>query len=513
MNESRLSLLVDSVLGVRHHDRRAYVTLPQVLADLGAGRDLEFTALRVHQQHGWYAFLVQLAALVAHRTDDADLDRPPDAWRDALLDLAGEAGADAWCLTVEGLERPAFFQTPVPEGSLDRYGRGSFNPDAMDVLITSKNYDVKQQQIRHPRPEHWIYMLVTLQTMEGFLGRGNYGIARMNGGFASRPALAAAPNLRWSDRFRRDVGVWLERRSDLIDESYGYRAEGGHALLWTLPWDGKESRPLTSCDPFFIEVCRRMRLVVHPGGRLEARTAPTDKAFLDASQNRGDTGDVWTPVGQDKAGTRALTVSGSGFSYNLISDLLFRGDHRLALATREDDGPEPIVVAQVLVRGQGKTEGYHERVLRIPEKVKRTLLNPVSRDALGELAKQRIERASDARRKVLRPALCALLQGGAKKLDFRDNRTRPWVDRLDKDVDAVFFEDLWADVDSDSDEANRNWDLRLKELAERQLDDAVESAPVPLAVQPRAVARATLMFSGLVRKHLPLALTPEKENA
>ncbi|MCP4664669.1 MAG: type I-E CRISPR-associated protein Cse1/CasA, partial [bacterium] len=168
---TRLSLLDDPVLGITRDGDRTTATLPGVLAALGAGRDLEFTALRAHQQHGWYAFLVQLGALVAHRSGEPGLDRPAEAWRQALLDLAAEdsaSGEDAWSLVVDDLSHPAFLQTPVPEGTLDLYKRSTLKPDALDVLITSKNHDVKQQQIREPRPEHWIYALVTLQTMEGF---------------------------------------------------------------------------------------------------------------------------------------------------------------------------------------------------------------------------------------------------------------------------------------------------------------------------------------------------------
>jgi CRISPR system Cascade subunit CasA len=49
-------------------------------------------------------------------------------------------------------------------------------------------------------PEHWFYALLTLQTMQGFLGAGNYGISRMNGGFASRPSVGLAPSDRWGMR-------------------------------------------------------------------------------------------------------------------------------------------------------------------------------------------------------------------------------------------------------------------------------------------------------------------------
>ena len=66
-------------------------------------------------------------------------------------------------------------------------------PDDLDVLVTSKNHDLKQTMALDCAVEDWIFALVNLQTMAGFLGSGNYGIARMNGGFSARVCLGLAP--------------------------------------------------------------------------------------------------------------------------------------------------------------------------------------------------------------------------------------------------------------------------------------------------------------------------------
>ena len=66
-------------------------------------------------------------------------------------------------------------------------------PDALDLLITSRNHDLKQAVARRADPEEWIFALVSLQTGEGFGGAANYGIARMNGGSSSRAMMALAP--------------------------------------------------------------------------------------------------------------------------------------------------------------------------------------------------------------------------------------------------------------------------------------------------------------------------------
>jgi len=497
-------LLRGPLFSLRDAGGRTTADLPGVLARLGAGADLEFVALRPHQAHPWHAFLVQLGALVCARTDDRDLARPADAWRDALLGLAVD---DAWCLVVDDVAKPAFMQVPVPGGEWPRYKPAAETPDDLDMLVTAKNIDVKQHSMVAARPEHWVYALVTLQTFQGYSGRGNYGVARMNSGFGSRPGLAAAPGLGWAERFARDVRVWLDGRDELLDPGYEY-ADGGHALLWTLDWNGKEPRvPLTACDPFFIEVCRRVRLV-DGGGKVGAYAAPSDSAFLDAKERLGDTGDVWTPVRATPSGPAALTVSPGGLTYRLLQDVLFGADWKRqpALRVHEEDGNHPVVVAQVMVRGQGKTEGYHERRIPVPEKGVGWLRSLEERPRLGDFAKARVERVGDVQKRILKPALCALLQGAPEDLNFRDDRPQPWLDRFDREVDAVFFIDLWRDfglvVDERPEAAAANWEKRLYRLAKAQLDDAFRAAPVPEARDYRAVAVAGMLFEGAARKHL-----------
>ncbi len=504
-------LLADPLLSVRNDaGERLEVTLPELLAHLGRGDELEPLALRPHQQHAWHAFLVQVGALAANHAGERSLAWPAETWRRALLELAGEGGEAAWSLVVEDLALPAFFQPPVPEGSLAGFRNLVKDPDGLDVVITAKNHDVKADRIASPRPEHWIYALVTLQTMEGFLGRGNYGIARMNGGFASRPAVAAAPGLGWAERFRRDVAVWLEGRQRLV-ESHGFRPSEGHALLWLLAWDGRTSRSLADCDPFFVEVCRRVRLR-EQDGRLVATTRPTEAAFLDAKTLRGDTGDIWTPVQTEAQGLKALTVGPGGLSYELMAKLLFGEEFpsRPALVVREEDGKEPVVVAQVLVRGQGKTEGYHQRVIPIPAKARRRLLEKGGREDLGEVARGRIAQARTAQRQVLKPALCSLLQGGPDALDFQKPGARPWLDRFDAAVDRVFFPDLWEAIDMPREAHEGAWNRRLRELAREQLEQAETGAPVPLARRPRALAKAELIFRGTARRYLPTTDSPKE---
>jgi CRISPR system Cascade subunit CasA len=52
----------------------------------------------------------------------------------------------------------------------------------------------------------------------------------------------------------------------------GFRLTDGLGLVWLAPWDGKISLKPSDLDPYYIEICRRVRLVVE-AGRLQARFA------------------------------------------------------------------------------------------------------------------------------------------------------------------------------------------------------------------------------------------------
>ena len=89
-------------------------------------------------------------------------------------------------------DRPAFLQAAVPVGNVAAF-KPIRTPDALDMLVTSRNHDLKRAAIQKPEPDDWLMALVSLQTQEGVMGRGKYGVARMNGGYGSRGCLAVRP--------------------------------------------------------------------------------------------------------------------------------------------------------------------------------------------------------------------------------------------------------------------------------------------------------------------------------
>lgn len=491
-------VLRDPLLSVRMNggDAQQRATLCDVLAWLSADHTIAFAALQPHQHHPWHAFLVQLGAIAIERSECSALPTKPEAWEELLLGLT--AGArEPWCLVVEAPDKPALLQPPVPEKKLDALKNEITTPDALDILVTTRNFDIKGQRAAAGAPEHWMLALVTKQTFEGYVGAKTYGVFRMNGAYGNRPCVALAPSSRWADRFRRDVAVWLEQR-DRLEEEYRYDRKGP-ALLWTLPWDGEKGRSPQGLHPFFVESCLRIRLLLGKHG-LVARTGTSATARIVSSDRAGDTGDIWTPVraSSKSEGVEALTVAAAGFGYRNLHELLF-GDWQRppALVLRPSDGDAPVLVAMALARGKGKTQGYHERWIPIPPKARRMLARAEGSEQLGARSQLQLQRATEASR-VLKRAVCTLLQGVGD--------IKPWMDRLDARIDDCFFTELFDAARLDADAARVQWDRVLVGLLERTFSEAIGETPMPDVHRYRTRAAAEARFRAALRKSFPEAI-------
>lgn len=502
MSEPSHDLLEDDLLGVsvRGESSEYRRTLPEIFESLAAGDAItSFTQLQAHQSQAWYCFLCQLAAIALERAGLEAVEAASGRWTELLLELT-DGQREPWCLVVPDLHEPAFMQPPVPEGEWSALEKSAWHPDDLDLLVTSTNHDVKITRMERPDPAHWLYALVSLQTMANFGGFGNYGVARKSSGYSGRPFVGLAPGLGWGERFRRDVGVLLDERDGIASE-HGFEPDHGVALLYREPWDGTDSLPIDQLDPLFIEVCRRVRLKPTGAGMVARRTT-SDTRRVAAKELTGNVGDTWTPV-EVSDGT-ALNVSGSGFHYQLVADLLLSGEYRRGAAAkvRSEDPDELYLICQALSRGQGQTNGLHERIVPIPGHVRRRLMEGEGREELGERAKQRIEVVDTVQTKALRPALCALYQGDPESLDFRDDRPRPWLDRHDERIDRVFFERLWEHADLSSAEASDAWAEEVFEIAGELLEEAIQRAPVPEPRRYRGWAGAERIFAGARRRLL-----------
>lgn len=454
-------------------------SLPQLLTAMAANEVRDFPALRPHQRHPWHAFLVQLGAIALHRAEQSQPWHSAADWRAALLALTpNDPDGAPWCL-VAPPDRPALLQAPVPGENPATWNNLLHAADALDMLVTSKNHDLKAARARHAQADDWLFALLSLQTQEGFLGAGNYGISRMNGGFASRPGVGVAAVGAWGLRWQSDVASLLQQRERIASE-YGLAPTGGHALLWLLPWSGTDALALQALDPLYIEICRRVRLAA-PQGRIQAHVTGSKVARIAAKDNNGVTGDAWTPIETAKA--KALTLSRNGFDYKLMSELIAGDGYTLGAAWRLDGWPQntPLqAIAQATVRGQGKTEGYHERRVPISHKLRR-LLTSGQRPLVANLAKKRIQAIADMR-KLLWISLSLLFANGENDSgnDAISQRASRFAQPFEQHEDTRFFDDLAQHIEAEGaqqDAVYLQWLLGLAERAEAVLQHAFVAGP------------------------------------
>lgn len=484
----------------------ASFSLPGLLAALARDEVRGFPAMRPHQRPAVHMFLVQLAVL-AMRGDNGPLPHDEAGWSGRLLAMTdGDPGP--WAL-LGPPNRPAFMQpaevaglkwTEVP------------TPDALDMLITSKNHDLKGAVATRAAPEDWIFALISLQTMEGYGGRGNHGIARMNGGSSSRPLLGLAP--------MRSEGVdpsaWWRRDVEALrlspPEAPG--TAGAPSLLWTLAWSEGAQLALTELDPLCIEVCRRVRLDAREG-RIVARRATSAAARIEAKAFKGATGDPWGPV--HLADGKGLTLGARRFGYRLLSELLWGNDNgavwsRPPLGQPHDGETGPmLLVAEAFARGNSRTDGFMSRIVPVP-----SVQVGWIKEA-GEISQRQIDEISRFDR-ALRDGL-ALLAGHGNRENVGPVQyalTREARAAFDAEADSLFFPALWARLAAEEtgDEAPADAFRReLFAISQAIFHAAMQAMPCPSALRPKAEVMAELAFRRSLRAGNPWThvVMPTKE--
>ncbi len=482
-------------------------SLPDLYVLLLADGIESFPGLTPHQGQAWYQFLAQLGALAQLRAGSPSPPRRPEEWRDALLSLTPDQPITAWSLVADEPSHPALFQPPTDLWTA--FKPLAETPDSLDVLVTAKNHDRKQHQAVAAAPHLWLYALVTLQTTQGFSGRGNQGIARMNGGFASRVLIDRRPNARWGPRVARGMRMLLHRRQEILKSAGDgmFRAEGGIALMWLEDWDTDSALQITDLDPYFIEICRRVRLTALADDRMRAYYRAAEKPRVDAKALKGNLADPWVPINRDKGEPTALTVSANGFDYRLAQRILLDRKtltppaalKKLPHEAREDSE----IHMAVLVRGQGKTEGLHERVIPLPESIAAYLDSPDHADShtLATLSKGMVDDAAQTRR-VLRQALLVFYQG-PEHPNFKRGDADPLAARFDRIVDERFFAELFDAPDIGTDATLSSWHRFLRREAQNLAREVWENHSPPRARREKARAASEALFYRGLRKLLP----------
>ena len=519
------NLLTDCLIRMDMSDGfRVEATLPEVYAALMADQVEAFAALRPHQRHAWHAFLVQLGTMAMHRANRGEPPGDSETWTSLIRGLTPDfPGDEPWQLVVDDITAPAFMQPPASSSDKAAEYKGVIETaDELDMLVTSKNHDLKAAVAVQASVDDWIFALITLQTMAGFSGAGNYGISRMNGGLGSRPAFALAPaSGRTGAHVRRDIVALLESLPDFPDL---YVTTGDAALLWALSWNGTPAEALLSSHlaPLYIEVCRRVRLLSGAESQLHAVRTSSGAARIEAKALKGKTGDPWTPV--DREASKSLTLAAGGFTYKRMVDYLIKWEQPILCKptgeeVRSSDTMQ--LVARGMVRGQGKTEGYYERTIPIRKKLKSAIMRGgPETDDLGHIANERIEHIGKVQRILSHSIQVFLARGDTDKLSQQHrNRARPWLYQLDEIIDERFFEALQDEFDAgDLKERERirnrwlaNGTDGVVDHARRIRDDAMDSLPCPEIERYKARVAAEGLFEGRIRGNSGLPFLFDQE--
>lgn len=501
------NLLSDRFFRVRLAGRgKEQLSLPEVYEALAADQVESFIGLRPHQRHAWHAFLAQLAVIALHNCThhSSPIELSAEEWGDALRGLTVEYDDEPWELAVGDPKCPAFMQPPSMNG-FGEYKKCVFAPDDLDILVTAKNHELKQSIAMRYSLDDWVYSLVSLQTMAPFSGRGNYGIARMKGGYSSRPCLSLRPSEGGlGAHLFHDIDHMIANRDQAL-QNYPeyYQEEGGLSLLWTEPWDGSSSFTLDNLDPYFIEVCRRVRLFCN-NASIVAKKATSSKPRIAAAHANGNLGDHWTPV--DVRRGWSLSLSKTRLQYENLAELLTGNTFHLPNAMKVKTAKKGSwkLTLRGLAGGQGKTEGYHERTdLAFSNKTVTAFGFHSPEDELAVLVEKQLDEINSIAN-ALKNGI-AVAASGKREPEKQDwQRASSYLARFQREVDSFFFRFLdkrfVADTDVDKEEIRAEFGVRLVQAAREVFQLAVHTIPCSVSVRHRAQALAEMIFNARLRQ-------------
>jgi CRISPR system Cascade subunit CasA len=505
-----MNLLIDPIFRTKTCQGTRPLNLPALLAALGQNEVESLPGLQRHQEDPFHIFLCYLAAAVLDRQGTITPSQDEHFWRDGIRHLTGRDDDTAWTLVVEDVTKPAFMQPALTSRALfETLIPKATTPDELDVLQLAKNHDVKSHRTIRPGPEDWIYSLITLQTTVGHMGRGNYGIARMNSGTGSRVCIGLVYENTLGGRWIRDTNKLLEYRPTILGGAWSYRSDG-LVLTWIRPWDLKTSLTITDLDPFFIESARARRLIFTNQGITALGGNADTTRHVNAEAFKGNMGDPWAPIvdGGDKAWTARAPV----FSPKNIRNMIFNMGSFITPFMLEPDREKGAChfKGSVLVpNGMGKTDGFHEAEIPIGGKASFALFSGgKQRDLLSVASEEGLSDAKIIQNKVLKVALFSLLEAGPEKVDFDKREVSAWVDKSARDFTKAwsndYFDWLWRTLDhEDKDQARLEWLNALKEKAVKVLENAINRLPERQGRHYRAKVHAQGLFYGSLYKHFP----------
>lgn len=421
-------------------------TLIGIITELWQDNILSLDGLQTHQYQPFYCFVVQLVSMAILNSDAKDetyaywkqLDGA--SWKQHLLQLSNGIES-AWNLVESDQSKPAFLQSPsAKDDTIAITGKDYiYAPDQLDYLVTSKNHDVKMARVWKGSLESWCYALISTQTMSGYSGAGSTQIMRMNGGISSRCFFGVSTSLNIGQSFIEDVYTLCTKYTQNEDNMYGLFTTPKHTLLWLPVWNGSVSLPIQEVHPFCIEICKRIRLSWH-NNDIVAYTKTVKELRVDARDFCGNVADPWLPCQIDLKKKTIKSVSLQKLDYRDIQKL-FTNEYIHPIAMTKESRTNQYLTGSVLVRGQGTTDGYHQKHILIPPTV---ILTARNKPVIGQVSKDLIDQI-DKGRKVLTQGLKILFDGS---FDHKDSPTyekmRDYFSGvLHREIDTYFFQYVW----------------------------------------------------------------------
>ncbi len=533
------------------------MSLPELFAAFERDEAASFPALQGHQTWPWHVFLVQLAchcleiAIANEKTQlpEPDPARPwelvgvhtPEEWYDMIRAIVPDGAQlypddEPWCLVVDDWSKPAFMQVPVADADKKDYKGEAVHPDDLDLLVSSKNFDIKSGAVVSSI-EDWVFALISLQTNAGFLGRGNYGCARQNGGWSCRPIFTLQSRTTPGSRWGRDARVILEHLhgggSD-DDEIYTVcENPDGTRLLWLEPWNGTHSLQPRDLHPLFIEISRRLRAQLR-GGEVIFKKAASKTIRVDSSATCGDLKDPWEPTISDE---KNVKVFGSKPDYANIARILANAKIKTSkskeekfnrpLLLRYHEGIDPLTgvsaCCSAVMKGQGKTEEYIENT--VPVDVEEL----IDTTSLWTAAQEMLTLIKNAKNSVLGVALaeymsCGKSADGRGDVDWNSTPVKDWTapikDAMDKEAGEKLFQYIWnvsrmcGPNGEITDPAWLDpWKKVLKDLVRKYYELGVDSLPCSASQKIKARAIGDLTLNRRIKAELKLTTEEVNSNA
>ena len=515
-------------------------TLPGLMALLMKDQVESLPALRAHQRHALHSMLVQIATAALEDQPPGRIPETEEEWRRLLEILqpvrdGPQTWHQAWHLIGQDLRSCAFMQPPMGQrGKATDFTKTLQTPGALDILVYSKNHEIKRNQVQQPELDDWIMALITVQTMDNASGAGRKGISRSMDGTASRTAFSIMPLYGgFGAEVRRDVGALRIALPGIRERYPRYPHQGGITLTWAHPWDGAADECLRMEDlhPLYIDTCRRIRLQTKEGV-ISAQSASSKTTRIARETYGGLTGDPWAPVNREKQHVLKLTghapsqpsfpnskklAPNEGFSYRNLTRLLLSDEWEhpplLQPTPEEIEAGQPMkMVARCLRRYQGKTFGYEDRQVVINHHLRRALTPGADNLEAGEIAMARIADI-DQMEGVLRTCLRLYMDGGIKV--ERPARTEPReharsslaaIQEVEQAIDDTFFQDLQDEVEAPQSHRNTvraEWMTRpstgLIDRTRQALRNGMDSAPYPGILRMKGHAQAESYLEGWLR--------------